>query len=217
MQLWRFYYQRHACIIYRLSPALYQRCQRTGIRLLRYDCQSSLCGKSDFQLCLQCITGFSGKEKSILLFNAFFALSFFIIIFSDNNYMLALSFFLTGMARGATSNFCNQSINELAPGKASLLNGLHAMFAIGAFTFPLLLIALTKNNPENWIYACYFMLIMGILSWIMYFIIPNSEDFTTGTKEKTASGFAFFKEPLFYLCTLTMFFTYVQSRVLSAG
>lgn len=110
------------------------------------------------------------------------------------------------MARGATSNFCNQSINELAPGKASLLNGLHAMFAIGAFTFPLLLIALTKNNPDNWIYACYFMLIMGILSWIMYFIIPNSEGFTTGTKKQTASGFAFFKEPLFYLCTLTMFF-----------
>lgn len=152
------------------------------------------------------LPAFLGRKKSILLFNAFFALSFFIIIFSDNNYLLALSFFLTGMARGATSNFCNQSINELAPGKASLLNGLHAMFAIGAFTFPLLLIALTKNNPDNWIYACYFMLIMGILSWIMYFIIPNSEGFTTGTKKQTASGFAFFKEPLFYLCTLTMFF-----------
>ena len=152
------------------------------------------------------LPAFLGRKKSILLFNAFFALSFLIIIFSDNNSLLALSFFLTGMARGATSNFCNQSINELAPGKASLLNGLHAMFAIGAFTFPLLLIILTKNNPDNWIYACYFMLIMGILSWIMYFIIPTSESFTTETKEKTASSFAFFKEPLFYLCTLTMFF-----------
>lgn len=159
------------------------------------------------------LPAFLGRKKSILLFNAFFALSFFIIIFSDNNYMLALSFFLTGMARGATSNFCNQSINELAPGKASLLNGLHAMFAIGAFTFPLLLIALTKNNPDNWIYACYFMLIMGILSWIMYFIIPNSEGFTTGTKKQTASGFAFFKEPLFYLCTLTMFFYLCAERM----
>ena len=110
------------------------------------------------------------------------------------------------MARGATSNFCNQSINELAPGKASLLNGLHAMFAIGAFTFPLLLITLTKNNPENWIYACYFMLIMGILSWLMYFIIPISRNSTTEAQKKSASSFAFFKEPLFYLCTLTMFF-----------
>ena len=147
-----------------------------------------------------------GRKKSILLFNAFFALSYLVIIVSDNNFLLALAFFLTGMARGATSNFCNKSINELAPGKASILNGLHAMFAIGAFTFPLLLLALTKVDASNWIYACYFMLIMGILSWILYFIVPVSEDAVKEKQKKTANRFAFFKEPLFYLCTLTMFF-----------
>lgn len=110
------------------------------------------------------------------------------------------------MARGATSNFCNTSINELAPGKASLLNGLHAMFAIGAFSFPLLLLALTTANVSNWIYACYFMLIMGILSWILYFIIPTSEDPIKTKKDTPTSDFSFFKEPLFYFCTLTLFF-----------
>lgn len=147
-----------------------------------------------------------GKKKSILLFNAFFALSYLVIIISDNNYLLALAFFLTGMARGATSNFCNKSINELAPGKASILNGLHAMFAIGAFTFPLLLLALTSTDASNWIYACYFMLIMGILSWILYFIVPVSEDTAKKEQKQATDGFAFFKEPLFYLCTLTLFF-----------
>lgn len=147
-----------------------------------------------------------GKKKSILLFNAFFALSYLVIILSDNNYLLALAFFLTGMARGATSNFCNKSINELAPGKASILNGLHAMFAIGAFTFPLLLLALTSTDVSNWIYACYFMLIMGILSWILYFIVPVSEDTAKKEQKQATDGFAFFKEPLFYLCTLTLFF-----------
>lgn len=115
-----------------------------------------------------------GRKKSILFFNSFIALSYLVILLSDNNFMLALAFFLTGMARGATSNFCNTSINELAPGKASLLNGLHAMFAIGAFTFPLLLLAMTRTNSDNWIYACSFMLIMGVLSWVMYFMIPDS-------------------------------------------
>lgn len=147
-----------------------------------------------------------GKKKSILLFNAFFALSYLVIIISDNNYLLALAFFLTSMARGATSNFCNKSINELAPGKASILNGLHAMFAIGAFTFPLLLLALTSTDASNWIYACYFMLIMGILSWILYFIVPVSEDTAKKDQKQATDGFAFFKEPLFYLCTLTLFF-----------
>ena len=90
-----------------------------------------------------------GRKKSILLFNSFFALSYLMIILSENNFLLAASFFLTGMARGATSNFCNKSINELAPGKASILNGLHAMFAIGAFAFPLLLLALTSANEAH--------------------------------------------------------------------
>ena len=48
------------------------------------------------------------------------------------------------------------------------------MFAIGAFTFPLLLLAMTRTNSDNWIYACSFMLIMGVLSWVMYFMIPDS-------------------------------------------
>lgn len=147
-----------------------------------------------------------GRKKSILFFNSFFAISYLLILLSDNHFLLALSFFLTGMARGATSNFCNTSINELAPGKASLLNGLHAMFAIGAFSFPLLLLALTTANVSNWIYACYFMLIMGILSWILYFIIPTSEDPIKTKKDTPTSDFSFFKEPLFYFCTLTLFF-----------
>lgn len=147
-----------------------------------------------------------GRKKSILFFNSFIALSYLVILLSDNNFMLALAFFLTGMARGATSNFCNTSINELAPGKASLLNGLHAMFAVGAFTFPLLLLAMTRTNSDNWIYACSFMLIMGVLSWVMYFMIPDSVKEKKEEQIKKAADFAFFKEPLFYLCTLTLFF-----------
>ena len=147
-----------------------------------------------------------GRKKSILLLNSFFALSYLVIILFDNSLLIALSFLLTGVARGATSNFGNTSINELAPGKASLLNGLHAMFAIGAFTFPLLLLGLTNVNPNNWIYACWFLLFMGILSWVMYFNVPLENDMPGGGKKGGESGFGFFKEPLFYLCTLTLFF-----------
>lgn len=147
-----------------------------------------------------------GRKKSILIFNSFFALSYLMIILSDNNFLLALSFFLTGMARGATSNFCNKSINELAPGKASILNGLHAMFAIGAFAFPLLLLALTSVNEANWIFACWFMLFMGIISWLIYYFIPLEKDVVAKEQKDNSSGWAFFKEPLFYLCTITMFF-----------
>lgn len=147
-----------------------------------------------------------GRKKCILIFNSFFALSYLMIIFGNHNFFIAAAFFMTGLARGATSNFCNKAINELAPGKASILNGLHAMFAIGAFAFPLILIALTTSNEANWIYACYFMLVMGILSWLIYYMIPVKNDSVEKSAKSSQGGFGFFKEPLFYICTLTMFF-----------
>ena len=146
-----------------------------------------------------------GKKKSILFFNAFFAFSYLLIIMGGNKWLLALAFFLTGLARGATSNFCNTSINSLAPGSAGLINGLHAMFSVGAFTFPILLTVLTNTKAENWIIAAYFMLAMGILSWILYFMHPIDRD-KVEKKENGDTNLGFFKEPLFYICVFTLFF-----------
>lgn len=147
---------------------------------------------------------FIGRKKSILFFNAFFALSYGLILFGHHNWAIAAAFFLTGLARGATSNFCNTAINSLAPGKAGIINGLHAMFSVGAFLFPILLTLLTTVRVENWVYACYFMLAMGVLSWILYYIIPVEQDKLV--KQDKGSNFGFVREPLFYLVILTLFF-----------
>ncbi|MDE5933680.1 MAG: MFS transporter [Lachnospiraceae bacterium] len=148
---------------------------------------------------------FIGRKKSILLFNSFFAVSYLLILFGGNPLTIALAFFMTGLARGATSNFCNASINNLAPGKAWIINGLHAMFSIGAFLFPILLTVLTMNDSGRWICACYFMLAMGILSFSLYLLMPVEEQGKqdAGKKEK---NFGFFKEPLFYMSITVLFF-----------
>ncbi len=146
-----------------------------------------------------------GRKKSILIFESFFSMAYLLIIFGKSNWCLVLAFLLTGLARGAASNFCNMVINNLAPGKAWIINGLHAMFSVGAFLFPIILTLLTRTNTENWIVACYFMLAMGILTWILYGRIPLEEE-QAGKKEKRESNFGFFKEPLFYLCIATLFF-----------
>lgn len=152
-----------------------------------------------------------GRKKTILFFNSFFAIAFALIIYVKNPMALVVAFLITGLARGASSNFNNTTINSLAPGKAWLLNGLHAMFAVGAFLFPILLIAMTSASADNWVLACYFMLAMGILSFILYAVIPvNDKGNVKGTdNKKKVSGdasMAFFKEPLFWLCTCTLFF-----------
>ncbi len=116
-----------------------------------------------------------GRKKSILLFNASYALAYLIILIGGNPVCLALAFILTGMARGATSNFSNMTINNLAPGQAWILNGLHAMFSVGAFLFPIFLTVLTAGAVGRWRIACVFMLAMGILSWLLYRAMPVDE------------------------------------------
>ncbi len=146
-----------------------------------------------------------GRKRTILLFDICFAIAYILIIFGNHNICLVLAFLLTGLARGATSNFCNATISNLAPGKAWLVNSLHASFSIGAFAFPILLMVMTRNTANNWIYAVWFMLIMGVLSWILYATMPVDE-FAAKKKEEKPNTWGFFKEPLFILCTLTLFF-----------
>lgn len=69
-------------------------------------------------------------------------------------------------------------------GKAGPINGLHAMFSIGAFIFPILLMFLTKSNAENWVLACGFMIIMGILSWLLFFNIPIDDSLEAKKRNK---------------------------------
>lgn len=148
-----------------------------------------------------------GRKKSILIFNACYCLSYVLIVFGTGNLPLALAFLMTGLARGATSNFANYTVNDLAPGRAGYLNALHAMFSIGAFIFPILLTLLTRVDEVRWIYACYFMIGMGLLSWLLYFLIPiEAGKESKKVAEKGSTGMGFLKEPLFYLCTLTLFF-----------
>lgn len=149
---------------------------------------------------------FLGRKKSILLFNACYAIAYVMILYGNGNLMLALAFLMTGLARGASSNFGNYTVNSIAPGRAGFLNALHAMFSIGAFSFPILLTLLTRTNADGWVYACYFMIAMGILSWILYFLVPISESEVKTSEKKNDTGVGFFREPLFYLCTFTLFF-----------
>ena len=151
-----------------------------------------------------------GRKKSILVFNITYPIAYLLILLVSAKPVLVLSFLFTGIARGATSNYCNARINSLAPGKIWMLNGLHACFSVGALLFPMMLSAFTRTSDANWINACIVLLLCGILSWLLYFFMPNDEFNTVklAKKEKNnnGSGMEFFKEPVFYLSTATLFF-----------
>jgi fucose permease len=81
------------------------------------------------------------------------------------------------------------------------------MFSVGAFLFPILLTLITMTSDDNWVYACAFMLAVGIITWILYLMIPEDEvQPTKNEKSKGKVDFGFTKEPMFYIVILTLFF-----------
>lgn len=94
-----------------------------------------------------------GRKKSILFLCSSGIFAFILMTLTSNPFFLFLAFFLTGLNRGAVSNFNNTIINDIATGKAWALNLLHSVFAIGAFVSPFIALFFTKDNPNGWIYA----------------------------------------------------------------
>ena len=132
------------------------------------------------------------------------------MLLGGNKFLLAFAFFATGVARGASSNYCNTKINSIATGMAWALNCLHACFAVGAFVFPLILMMITRTQSAHWIYACMFLVVLGVLTCIMYYMIPEDQDDPEDTgksnTKRDGNTFGFFREPIFYIVTATLFF-----------
>ena len=156
-----------------------------------------------------------GRKPSILLFNSLYALAFILILTTRSNWLLVLAFLLTGVARGASSNFCNIVVNDLAPGKAWIFSGLHSMFAVGAFTLPLIVMAVASIN---WQIALYVLIGAGLLSFLMYAVMPLEVDNSPAVVSKRANRlsstdgrYAFFKDKLFWLVTLSLL-TYLAAE-----
>lgn len=146
-----------------------------------------------------------GRRKSMLVFSSMIIISFVLLVFVENYFAIALAFLMTGLGRGAVSNFNNAVISEIAPDKAWALNTLHATFAIGAFLAPIGVLLFTSNNALGWKAMCVFMAFAGVAELLIYALMPLTTDKIAKTKNANQS-FAFFNSTSFWLCTGTLFF-----------
>lgn len=121
------------------------------------------------------LPNYLGRKKSILLLSSFGFISFILMTLTSNPVVLLIAFFLTGINRGAVSNFNNAIINEIATGKAWALNLLHSVFAIGAFLAPFIALLCVRNNNDGWIYACYILAFFCFTELMTYFFMKIPE------------------------------------------
>ena len=144
-----------------------------------------------------------GRRRSIILFSSCYTIAFTLILLSSHPTVLAIAFFMSGMCRGAVSNFNNAEITMLAPGQGWALNALHASFAVGAFVAPMLVLLCTQVFG-SWKLMCSLLVFFGILEVLIFVFIPLSVD----RLDKTSKGkdFGFLRRQTFWLTVLTLFF-----------
>ena len=121
--------------------------------------------------------------------------------------VLLAAMFLTGISKGAITDYNNRVMSEYANGSATPLNMMHAAYAFGACVAPLAVLACHKLGGDNgWRLALEISIVLLTASFIFGLFMKMDDDKSTKTEQKSATDYGFFREKLFWLCTALCFF-----------
>ncbi|MCQ5128457.1 MFS transporter [Butyricicoccus faecihominis] len=146
-----------------------------------------------------------GTKRSLLMFNAMPFIGFALTLVTGNPLLLIFALLLTGVGRGAISNYNNQIISSLSGGSAAPLNMLHGFFAIGAVSAPFLVLFCTRNSDHGWRYAVIAIIVLGIISMISSPFM-KMDSAPSADSAEGGSSFGFLKDRQLLLSAAIMFF-----------
>lgn len=118
--------------------------------------------------------------------------------------VIVVLFFFLGIARGSFSIINNAHLNEKSDGSASAMNILHASFAMGAFSAPILLSVLFRFD-FNWRISLYIISLGSILAVFFLSKLDLNHSKKIEVKEKKDAK-PFYKMPVFWITGFILFF-----------
>ena len=155
-----------------------------------------------------------GLRKSLLAQNILPFAGFAITLVTGNPWVLIFALLLTGLGRGAVSNYNNQIVSTLSGGSAAPLNMLHGFFAIGAVLAPFLVLAFTRMGFSGWRKAVCVIIALGMLSMVTSFFM-NMDSVSYAKPESGDRAFGFVRNRLFLLSmAIMLFYLCVEASVM---
>ena len=146
-----------------------------------------------------------GLRRSLLVQNVLPFAGFAITLVTGNPWILIFALLLTGLGRGAVSNYNNQIISTLSGGSAAPLNMLHGFFAIGAVLAPFLVLIFTRENAGGWRWVVCVVIALGLISMVSS-LFMNMDSVSYSKPESGGSAFGFLRNRLFLRSMAIMFF-----------
>lgn len=140
-----------------------------------------------------------GRKKSTLVLGIGLVVGLVLMTMTGNPALLVIAFILTGAGRGTLSNITNVVVSENAGKKAAGLNVLHASFAVGAFTSPIIALLL---GDTKWRFAAW---IIALALALVFLLIKTSTLSNTPASKKHDGEHLFARDPGFWINTFILF------------
>ena len=149
------------------------------------------------------LPGVLGMKASVLLLTIGYAVGYGLMGVTGALAVLALGFFLLGIAKGSVINTCTILVSDNSPDRTRGMNLMHACYACGALLCPFLITAAAKVSTGL---AVLLLAALGVVLWLTYLFTPlGGEKVKTG-KSRQVIDWSFLRSGRFWLLTGLLFF-----------
>ena len=144
-----------------------------------------------------------GMKPSVLLLTIGYAVGYGIMGLTGVEILLAVAFFVVGIAKGSVINTCTILVSDHSAARTRGMNLMHSCYACGALLCPFLIAAAAKVSTEL---AVFLLAALGLVLWLVYAFTPLGGGKAKNAKEKQAIDWSFLRSARFWMLTGLLFF-----------
>ena len=148
------------------------------------------------------LPGRLGMKPSILLLTIGYAVGYAMMGLSGAVAVLALGFFLVGIAKGSVINTCTILVSDHSADRTRGMNLMHSCYACGALLCPFFIAAAGRVSGS---FAVLVLAVLGLLLWLVYGFTPLGGGSQKTARTKEVIDWSFLHAPRFWLLTGLLF------------
>ena len=148
------------------------------------------------------LPGALGMKRSVLLLTIGYAVGYSLMGLTGAVAVLALAFFLVGIAKGSVMNTCTILVSDNSASRTRGMNLMHSCYACGALLCPFLIAAAARVSTAL---AVFLLAVLGLLLWLVYGFTPLGGESRKTARTKEVIDWSFLHAPRFWLLTGLLF------------
>ena len=148
------------------------------------------------------LPGALGMKRSVLLLTIGYAVGYSLMGLTGAVAVLALAFFLVGIAKGSVMNTCTILVSDNSANRTRGMNLMHSCYACGALLCPFLIAAAARVSTAL---AVFLLAVLGLMLWLVYGFTPLGGGSRKTARTKEVIDWSFLHAPRFWLLTGLLF------------